>query len=127
MVKTHGLEKPFSCDLCGKKFYLKWRLKKHANVHEEHTSKCKYFESREACPYNEIGCKFKHEEEGRSDEDEETVDDMETADDEHSVQNVDSFCCYCNTWFKTQQELIDHMGDNHMEHFTHIHEAQDLM
>jgi hypothetical protein len=34
MVNFHGLEKQHSCELCGKRFFLKWRLRKHLSVHK---------------------------------------------------------------------------------------------
>ena len=29
----HGLEKQYSCELCDKRFFLKWKIKKHLSVH----------------------------------------------------------------------------------------------
>ena len=60
MVNVHGCDKTHSCDTCGKKFYLKWRLKKHLEVHEPNVNKCRYYNNGEVCPYDEVGCKFKH-------------------------------------------------------------------
>jgi len=127
MVEIHGNEKPFSCDMCGKKFFLNWRLKKHASVHEEHTKKCKYYKHGKICPYSDIGCMYKHEENEENADDMETLDDEEILDEEETSPSVGSFCCYCNTLFRTQQELIEHMGDAHMDQFTHLHGSQDLM
>ena len=41
MVNVHECDKTHSCDTCGKKFYLKWRLKKHLEVHEPNVNKCR--------------------------------------------------------------------------------------
>ena len=32
---SHHKEKQFECDVCDKKFFLKWRLKKHKQAHEQ--------------------------------------------------------------------------------------------
>ena len=60
MVTVHGLEKQHSCELCGKRFFHKWRLKKHASVHEKSTKPCKYFVTGNTCPFDDVGCKFLH-------------------------------------------------------------------
>ena len=54
MVTVHGLEKQHSCELCGKRFFHKWRLKKH----EKSTKPCKYFVTGNTCPFDDVGCKF---------------------------------------------------------------------
>ena len=59
-LKTHNEMQPFSCDKCEKKFYLKWRLEKHRGSH--YTKKlCHYYNNQKACPYEDIGCMFRHE------------------------------------------------------------------
>ena len=62
MVHFHGLDKTNACGICGKTFYLKWRMKKHKSIHEGSNKPCKYFEHGQVCPFNEVGCKFVHEE-----------------------------------------------------------------
>ena len=59
-LKTHKEIQPFSCDMCEKKFYLKWRLEKHRSGHYTNTF-CHYFNNQKLCPYEDIGCKFLHE------------------------------------------------------------------
>ena len=61
-IEEHGLEKMFQCDICAKKFYLEWRLDKHQRVHMENVKPCRYFTNKVECPFEPIGCKFKHEE-----------------------------------------------------------------
>ena len=62
-MEEHDVEKEFKCDVCGKHFFLQWRLKKHLNVHLEQTRTCRFFLSNKHCPFELIGCKFKHESE----------------------------------------------------------------
>ena len=47
---------------CGKTFYLKWRLGKHASIHEGLTKLCKYFKIGNSCPFIQLGCMFEHKE-----------------------------------------------------------------
>ena len=59
---NHAIKEEHSCDQCGKMFALKWRLKKHREGHENSLQKhCHYFNNGKSCPYEEIGCMFKHE------------------------------------------------------------------
>jgi uncharacterized Zn-finger protein len=108
MVKVHGCEQPHSCDICGKKFYFKWRLKKHGSVHRGNVKPCKYFEDGKTCPYDEVCCKYKHEEET---EENSTMEGIEDDDD----VNDDFCCCYCNKNLETQKEHIEHMGNDHID------------
>ena len=117
MVEVHGCEKLHSCEICGKSFLLKWRLKKHASVHDSRVKACKYFENGKGCLYDEIGCMFKHSQDETEDT-EEVIDDIE--DSEEAIE--DNFCYYCNSMCTTQQDLIEHMGNVHLDLFTHLHE-----
>ena len=59
-LKNHEIE-TYQCDMCEKTFHLEWRLKKHRNAHNLVNVKfCHYFNNRKQCPYEEIGCMFKH-------------------------------------------------------------------
>ena len=59
-LKTHDVE-TFKCTKCEKSFYLKWRLEKHMTGHEKLDSKfCHYFNNNKKCPFEQIGCMFKH-------------------------------------------------------------------
>ena len=40
--------------------FTKWRLRKHLNVHDTDRY-CHYFNNQMVCPFEEIGCKFRHE------------------------------------------------------------------
>ena len=57
---THKQPKFFKCDLCDKDFYLKWRLTKHKEGHEQKRRFCHYFNNKQECPYEENGCMFVH-------------------------------------------------------------------
>ena len=61
-LKDHTNAETFKCDQCGKSFLLKWRLKKHEEIHGTKSQKfCHYFNNEKNCPYEEIGCKFRHQ------------------------------------------------------------------
>jgi hypothetical protein len=57
----HGLHKNFKCDTCDKHFYLEWRLNKHKTVHHENTKYCHYFSSQKKCPFEAVGCMYRHD------------------------------------------------------------------
>jgi hypothetical protein len=67
--------------------------------------KCKFFRDGTECPYDEIGCKFKHS------------DDNITEELEKSMQVDDNLCYYCNTMFGNQDILVEHMTNMHMDQF----------
>ena len=99
-VEVHQVRKNFKCDVCDKEFYLEWRLQKHMSVHNENTKYCNYFVNRMKCPFEPIGCKFRHEictvPVQLTDKSEDTVeeaDDMtETEDDEEILENQCHLC-----------------------------------
>ena len=60
-LKTHEQAKSFKCDSCDKSFVLKWRLRTHKKIHENtKTQYCHFFNNELPCPYEEIGCMFRH-------------------------------------------------------------------
>ena len=62
LEEQHVRSMEYKCDKCDKKFALKWRLKKHLEVHsKENTKFCHYFNNEKYCPYERIGCKFLHQ------------------------------------------------------------------
>ena len=63
-LEEHEQEKLYECEVCGKRFFLKWRLKMHKNVHEAGAGYCHFFNNSKQCPYENIGCKFLHERSG---------------------------------------------------------------
>ena len=62
-IKTsHEDSETYNCDKCKKKFVTKWRLEKHGNLHSNiYTRQCKYFRNQTKCPFDELGCKFRHD------------------------------------------------------------------
>jgi ribosomal protein L33 len=61
-MKSHEEIKPFKCDQCEKEFYVMWRMKKHIEGHGETKKYCHFFNNKVSCPYDDVGCKFNHEE-----------------------------------------------------------------
>ena len=60
-LKNHTESERFTCSICDKEFVLNWKLKKHMSVHG--TNKyCHYYNNQKNCPFELLGCKFKHEE-----------------------------------------------------------------
>ena len=114
MVNFHGLEKIHACEVCGKTFYLEWRLKKHTSIHTGSHKICKFFQDEKTCPFAEIGCKFIHE-------------PAEKIDDDKEDETEDNLCYYCDTMFGNQEDLIEHMADNHMDRFHHIQQSNSLI
>ena len=62
-IKLHHQQtETFKCDECDKEFALKWRLNKHMKLHRFKVNFCHYYNNEESCPFDEFGCKFRHEE-----------------------------------------------------------------
>ena len=60
-LKKHDIDR-FKCKTCDKIFQLKWRLDKHEMAHDlSHCKFCHYYNNSEECPYEEVGCMYKHE------------------------------------------------------------------
>ena len=61
-LETHSKPKDKKCEVCGKEFFMEWQLRQHINVHENtNIKKCHYFNNNKVCPFDHVGCKFKHE------------------------------------------------------------------
>ena len=60
-LEHHGNERPFKCSICDKGFYRKWRMEKHTSDHRVDIKFCHYYNNDKPCPYDKVGCKFKHE------------------------------------------------------------------
>ena len=58
---SHEDYQEFECYECSKKFVTEWRLRKHRKIHsDEKTRPCLYFKNQISCPFDELGCKFRH-------------------------------------------------------------------
>ena len=68
-MEDHEKAKEHKCDVCRKEFFLRWRLKKHMKVHTDEAQFCHFFNNEKDCPYELIGCMFKHERSGKCGED----------------------------------------------------------
>ena len=60
-MKSHEHFENLKCSDCDKTFLLRWRLNRHRALHGNLKIKCcHYFNNGKPCPYEEIGCKFRH-------------------------------------------------------------------
>ena len=130
----HGLEKKFKCEVCDKDIYLEWRLEKHKRVHEGNIKPCRYFISHVECPFEKIGCKFKHGERKdlpqnhvdanlEEDDDIETLQPDENDDDAHDENDYNDDpdenekeivqCVVCFISFGSKEEMVTHCLFNH--------------
>ena len=58
-ILDHDKFRPFECEKCNNIFVIMWRLIKHINEHEPEFV-CHHFNNRNECPFDKIGCKFRH-------------------------------------------------------------------
>ena len=137
-LKIHELE-TLNCKVCEKSFHMKWRLEKHEKAHELLNVKfCHYFNNEDKCPYEEVGCMFKHEQsprcryettcsnklcqfQHRKNEtqlnEENTSTDSEIIEpSEHDMNNESDSesdeleCDVCGTLFETEDEFSEHQA-----------------
>ena len=58
---SHAEHQIYECYECSKTFVTEWRLHRHRSIHsDEKTRQCIYFRKQITCPYDELGCKFRH-------------------------------------------------------------------
>ena len=66
MLDDHGTVLKYLCKECGKGFHFRWRLNSHMKMHNseirDKIRKCHFFNNKKECPFQVIGCKFRHEE-----------------------------------------------------------------
>ena len=133
-MKTHEQPKLFQYDICEKEFYLKWRLTKHREGHEQKRRYCHYFNNTQMCPYEENGCMFSHETSpvcsfstkctrklcqfrhpSKSTDQPDKNSDGELNDDENSSDSEEESeiqsCNYCGQIYEEIEELIDHFAE----------------
>jgi hypothetical protein len=61
VVKIHGNVKQHSCEICDKRFFINWSLKKHSSSYEKSSKPCKYFAEGTVCPLDDVVYKFIHD------------------------------------------------------------------
>ena len=59
--EKHQDDESFNCEKCRKNFVTEWRLNKHMQVHSSKQNFCHYFNNQDSCPFDEFGCKFRHD------------------------------------------------------------------
>ena len=129
--KEHESAQKHECNICGKTFILKWRMRKHMGGHEDVTKCCHYFNNNLPCPYEHIGCMFQHKSAGKckastctrhlcqfehesiADEDTTTIQEDVGEVDDHDDDN----CHLCRNQFFSQDALIEHMQTVHIDIF----------
>jgi len=138
----HQAKKNFKCEVCNKDFFLQWRFDKHKSVHLETTKACHFNSSKKFCPFQRIGCKFRHDEavnltkepnhdtetlsDGDSDENDENVieehleddqkDDIDVGDSGSAVYGEND-CHLCTDTFTCLDELCEHFQVSHTEYY----------
>ena len=132
-MKDHNTEKEFNCDVCGKGFFLEWRLRKHREVHQGNIRICHFYKNSKPCPFDDIGCMFDHSD--KIDSEIETVDteESEHEDDEEcetiemhdstSVGYGENDCHLCDKTFACLDDLCEHFRTCHQEYHQEIQEG----
>ena len=64
LISEHEKNKGYKCMKCECAFVLKWRLKNHVEGHMSGSKvkTCHYYNNNKVCPYEFVGCMFKHTE-----------------------------------------------------------------
>ena len=64
-LTEHRIDNLFKYDQCNSALFLQSRLRQHMNGHRKPDRKyCHYFNNSKLCPFEVIGCKFRHENSG---------------------------------------------------------------
>ena len=86
-------------------------MKKHELIHTKRTKTCNFFLSKTPCPFNDIGCKFGHENEANKD----TIENAEDVEDEYSLDMNE--CHLCHLKLSSRDDLWEHVENQHVEYF----------
>ena len=98
MEEAHKANKNFKCEVCGKVFFLEWRLLwKHGNFHMHKPKKC---------PFNRIGSKFDHDTLENS--------DIEDVEEENPIKQ--NQCHLCRLQLQSNDCLMDYMETYHVDY-----------
>ena len=90
------------------------------SAHDTATKPCKYFVNGTNCPFEDVGCMFLHNDQDLAEEDANIESNDITA-------PGDLLCLICHKFIGTQSNLIEHMSDEHIEHFPHIQPETDFI
>ena len=115
-LKTHEQSSKYQCDTCDKVFVLKWRLEQHKKTHVLTNVKfCHYFNNNKICPYDDIGCMFRHENSTKC----KFVKCLNELcqfrhEQEDNSERVKFTCNKCDSIFTNKDDLIIHEHDDHI-------------
>ena len=139
----HTREKEFKCEVCGKGFFLQWRLRKHKELHQTQINQrfCHFYNNSKPCPYENIGCMFVHSKSGKcklascrfrlcqfehEDKNENDIETVASEDSEHESEDehMDDSVCYgendchlCECKFTCLDDLCEHFRCFHQEYY----------
>ena len=130
-MKTEHKQTPeYNCEVCNKKFILRWRLEKHRNNHADHDKKkCHYFNNYKSCPFEQIGCMFAHEVSGMCKFDRiclnrlcsyqhSNLKNPPIENDRQEFEDTEEKkfeCEYCDFKMDSYNEFLDHINTNHLD------------
>ena len=116
-MKIHNVSEEHECDICGKRFILEWRLKMHRKAHDMTDQKyCHFFNNKKSCPYEEIGCMFKHEPSQQCQLQQQCSNKLcQYMHDCADVQENLFECEYCEFKSESYSPFLDHINKNHLE------------
>ena len=115
-IKSH-VEKQFTCDVCSQAFHLKWRFNKHQEMHKNSSIKfCHYFNNKQECPFQELGCMFKHEMAPNCRYD--IACNRQKCQFQHKKSEIKNNqmpieCPHCNEEINSNDEMTKHIENNH--------------
>ena len=113
-LQTHKESKKFNCDKCAKVFVLQWRLEKHQKSHDETNTKyCHYFNNSKLCPYDAIGCMFRHETASWCRFQKCCNKLCQFRHRQENLQSQKSQCGKCDLSFESKDDLIIHEHEDH--------------
>ena len=137
VVDEHQKEKEHSCEVCGKKFFLLWRLKKHKHIHDEVHNFCHYFNNEKVCPFKEIGCKFVHKfsgmckfeictnqlcqyQHGEKNSEVHNDEDLMEMSENDGEEIEENQCHLCMEKFPCNDSLFEHFENTHKQFYAEI-------
>ena len=101
---------------------------KHISVHSENTRVCHYFSHKQKCPFEQIGCKFRHEGSDKSSQSQHAEIDNgnstsekeveETGNDSSDEEILENQCHLCMKQFNKTDDLVNHFKHEHLQFYT---------